>query len=94
MELALVLLSDWRWWKSQRCPPSLKEGTGPLTSLSPLPSREPAQRGTSIYFYELKSGNQKSSGTIKEGENSGRGTGWERGAGKMVCHWEASDEEG
>lgn len=73
-ELVLVLLSDWRWWRSQRCPSSLKAGTGPIISLSPLPSREPAQRGTSIYVYELKS----KKGRIQEGElvRNGEGGRW------------------
>lgn len=46
--------------------------------VSPLPSREPAQRGTSIYVSELKSGNHRAEvpskkGRIQEGELVGNG---------------------
>lgn len=74
--------------------PTLFEGRDGAYYLSvPSPSREPAQRETSIYVYEPKSGNHKSSDHQRRG-SSGREAGWEWGEGKTVCHWEASDEEG
>lgn len=49
--------------------PTLFEGRDGAYYLSvPSPSREPAQRETSIYVYEPKSGNHKSSDHQRRGE--------------------------